>query len=99
MAQPVGAQLEELFGLFTTQLLNEVKVAVAEGLPIPAADKAAIIRFLQINNMAYTPGDNDALIALREQLMLKQAAASGSALAALRDSEDDIMSLYGGKLQ
>lgn len=99
MSNNVGAELEELFGLFTTQLLNEVKVAVAEGLPIPAADKAAIIRFLQINNMAYTPGDNDALLALREQLMLKQSAANGSALAALKDSENDILALYGGKLQ
>jgi len=94
----VGSQLEELFGLFTQQLLNEVKVAVAEGLPIPAADKAAIIRFLQINNMAYTPGDTDALTALREQLVEK-GARTGSALAAVKESEADILRLYSGVIQ
>jgi len=93
----VGDQLDELFGLFTQQLLNEVKVAVAEGLPIAAADKAAIIRFLQINNMAYTPGDTDALTALREQLVDK--GRTGSALAAVKASEADILDLYKGSMQ
>lgn len=99
----MGAVLEELFEVFASQLLAEVKAAVKDKLPIPAADKASIIRFLQINNMVYTPADSDVLLALREQLMAKQVASSGSALAALRSAESDLADvhrLYGAdKLQ
>lgn len=97
-----GEMLEELFNIFTEQLLLEVKTAKEEGLPIPAADKAAIIRFLQINNMAYQPGDNEGLKALQEQLRERQEKNNGSALAALRASEkdiDDLIGLYPDKMR
>lgn len=92
-----GQLLEELFDLFIEQLLDEVKAAREEGIPLQAADKAAIIRFLQINNMAYVPGNSDALAALREKMLAKQSS-TGSALAAVTAATadlEDIHNLYG----
>jgi len=101
MANNTGALLQELFDLFCEQLVEEVRVARDEGLPIPAADKAAIIRFLQVNNMSYVPGDSDALAKLREEMLAKKAAGSSAmqAVASATADLDEISKLYGAVLQ
>lgn len=101
MSTDTGEILQELFDVFAQQLLAEVKAAQAADIPIPAADKAAIIRFLQVNNMAYQPGVSDDLTKLREQLVAKQKENNGSALAAVRAASadiDDVFGLYPDKL-
>jgi tRNA A37 N6-isopentenylltransferase MiaA len=96
----IGTQLQELFTVFTEQLLAEVQLAKQEGIPIAAADKAAIIRFLQVNSITYTPQDDDELAKLRELLQQKGAARRTSALETLREANADIESLYNeGRLQ
>ncbi len=95
----IGTQLQALFSIFTEQLLEEVKAAKEANIPIAAADKAAIIRFLQINSITYTPQDDDTLAALREKLLANSTNKQSSALAALRDADADLASLYGERLQ
>ncbi len=91
----IGPQLQELFTIFTEQLLEEVKCAKEAGIPIAAADKAAIIRFLQVNEITYKPQDDDTLAALREQLAQRGVDRKQSALETLRKANEDIASLYG----
>jgi hypothetical protein len=96
----IGPQLQELFSLFTEQLLEEVRAAKEAGIPIAAADKAAIIRFLQVNSITYTPQDDNELAKLRELLLQKGADRKQSALRTLREANDDLESLYNhGNLQ
>ena len=95
----IGVQLQELFTIFTEQLLEEVKAAKEAGIPIAAADKAAIIRFLQVNSVTYTPQDDDELAKLRELLLQKSAGRKQSALETLKSANADLESLYGGNLQ
>jgi len=94
MANDIGKDLESLFSIFTTQLLEEVKAAAEAGIPIAAADKAAIIRFLQVNNITYTPADKDELEQLRLRLAERSALSKGKALNALREAHDDLAALY-----
>lgn len=95
----VGNDLDELFALFTAQLLGEVKAAKESAIPLAAADKGAIIRFLQVNNVVYKPGEDDELQQLREQLMKKRTNGTKTALEALREANDDLEALYGGTMQ
>lgn len=90
----VGAQLQELFSLFTDQLLDEVKAAKEAQIPIAAADKAAIIRFLQVNSITYAPQNDDVLAKLREALLQKGVDRKQSALETLRQANADLESLY-----
>lgn len=94
-----GTKLQELFDIFVEQLLEEVKASKEAGIPIAAADKAAIIRFLQINDVTYKPSDNDELTQLRESLMQKRENGAKNALTALRDANADLETLYGGTVQ
>lgn len=89
-----GEKLQRLFDVFTDQLLAEVDASIEAGIPIAAADKAAIIRFLQLNNIVYTPADDDTLKELREKLLTRADNKQGGALAALREAEQDLESLY-----
>lgn len=100
MSSTVGTQLSELFSIFTEQLLEEVRTAKEAGMPIAAADKAAIIRFLQINDITFKPQDDDSLAALRARLTEASKSKNASALEVLRAANEDLNSLYGnGNLQ
>jgi hypothetical protein len=92
----VGDSLKELLELFTSQLLEEVRVAKNEGIPIAAADKAAIIRFLQINNAIYQPGQSDELDKLRDMLKQKAVDKNKNALDILREADKEMEALYTG---
>ncbi len=96
----IGTQLQELLEIFTEQLLEEVRAAKEAGIPIAAADKAAIIRFLQVNGTTYTPQDDDSLAKLRDELLQRGTDRKASALETLRKANEDLESLYGaGGLQ
>ena len=75
------ARLEELHELLAETFIDELKYYKAEGIPVPAADKSAAIRFLSDNSVVATPKSTEDLDKLREEFKSKPR---GSRLAALR---------------
>lgn len=60
--------LQKLHGLLAKAMLNEVQEAIQDGIPVPAADKGAIAKFLKDNGVTADPSANADLDALRAAL-------------------------------
>lgn len=61
--------LEQIHQLFAEQIIEEINQYKAEGIPIPAADKAVYAKFLRDNSVFCVPKSNEDLMDLREELM------------------------------
>lgn len=61
--------LEEIHALFAEQIKMEILEFRAEGMPVPAADKAVYAKFLRDNNIFCAPKSTEDLMELRKQLI------------------------------
>ena len=78
--------LQQLHQELATAMLEEVVLARAEGMPVPAADKGAIAKFLKDNNITADPAANADIEAL-------QAALRGQASARATKLQDTLESI------
>ena len=81
--------------MFTDMLLNDLKVAVDECIPMPTGDKAIIAAFLKQNylpaNRSIT-GLQEYSVELKQELALKRKEKADLILAKPRDGElDDLI--------
>lgn len=87
--------LSKLHALLAEAMLGEVQQAIEDGMPVPAADKAAIARFLKDNNITADPAANADLEALRAALEGKQAPKVTRLQARIEElSTESVEALY-----
>lgn len=97
MAAKQGA-LGELHEALAQLMLNELRWYMEQDppIPLPAADKAAIAKFLKDNSITCDPADNDQLDELRKQLEGKREAHVTRMKDKLKLVGADVEALYGG---
>ena len=89
--------LGELHEALAQLMLNELRWYMDQDppIPLPAADKAAIAKFLKDNSITCDPADNAQLEELRKQLEGKREANKTRLQAKLTLVTEDIEALYG----
>ena len=89
--------LGELHEALAQLMLNELRWYMDQDppIPLPAADKAAIAKFLKDNSITCDPADNAQLEELRRQLEGKREANKTRLQAKLTLVTEDIEALYG----
>ena len=89
--------LAELHEALAQLMLNELRWYMEQDppIPLPAADKAAIAKFLKDNSITCDPADNDQLEELRKQLEGKREANVTRLKDKLRLVDADVEALYG----
>lgn len=86
------SKLKELHTKLTLAMLGEVEACAEAQVPIPAADKAAIVKFLKDNNIVEAPGVSDELQELQARMQEKANANRSKIRAEL--TLDDVSQLY-----
>ena len=87
--------LSKLHAQLAEAMLEEVIQNREDGMPVPAADKAAIARFLKDNNVTADPAANADLEALRAALEGKQAPKATKLQAKIEElSQESVEALY-----
>jgi hypothetical protein len=86
------SNLKELHTKLTLAMLAEVAACAEAQVPIPAADKAAMVKFLKDNNVVEQPGVSDKLRELQERMQQKAIDNRAKVKSAL--SETDVAALY-----
>lgn len=85
-------RLSELHAMFTELLMDEMKLAKQEGIPVSAADKSVIAKFLK-DNMITADIDDDRMDSLRDEfqdeLAIKREERRQQLLSKLDASEAD----------
>lgn len=91
--------LGELHEALAQLMLNELHWYMEQEppIPLPAADKAAIAKFLKDNSITCDPADNDQLEELRKQLEGKREANVTRLKDKLRLVGADVEALYGAQ--
>lgn len=94
------SMMNKLHRLLTEVMQQELEFYLsedAEGMPMPASDKAAIAKFLKDNNITVDPADKTDLDALREQLLRANEPQGKTRLKQRLEeiSADDVMQIYG----
>ena len=89
--------LGELHEALAQLMLNELRWYMEQDppIPLPAADKAAIAKFLKDNSITCDPADSAQLEELRRQLEGKREANKTRLQAKLTLVTEDIEALYG----
>ena len=90
--------LGELHEALAELMLNELRWYMEQDppIPLPAADKAAIAKFLKDNSVTCDPADNAQLEALRKELEGKREENKTKLQRKLTLVTEDVMALYGG---
>jgi len=90
--------LGELHEALAQLMLNELQWYMEQDppIPLPAADKAAIAKFLKDNSITCDPADNDQLEQLRKELEGKREANVTRMQSKLKLVGADVEALYGG---
>lgn len=87
--------LGKLHAMLAQQMLDECEFHQREEMPMPAADKAAIAKFLKDNNITADPANNADLEALQAKLLGQPAPGSTALQKRLEDiSPEDVKLLY-----
>lgn len=87
--------LRDLHEQLAAAMLEEVVLARDEGMPVPAADKGAIAKFLKDNNITADPAANADLEALQAALKGQASARSTKLQDRLESiSSDAVEALY-----
>lgn len=86
--------MQELHAELADLLLHELRWYREQEIPVPAADKAAIAKFLKDNSITCDPADASDVEALRAEFAA-QSASRMKAAKALKDSEADLLGQYG----
>jgi hypothetical protein len=87
--------LAELHALLAGQMIDEINWYRENEIPVPAADKAAIAKFLKDNSITCDPADAGDLERLRDEFKASSQARREKAKQALALSTEDIIGLYG----
>lgn len=90
--------LGELHEALAQLMLQELQWYMEQDppIPLPAADKAAIAKFLKDNSITCDPADNDQLEQLRKELEGKREANVTRMQSKLKLVGADVEALYGG---
>ncbi|UAW53804.1 terminase small subunit [Pseudomonas phage pphageT12] len=89
------SKLSELHELLAAQMVDEINWYRENDIPVPAADKAAIAKFLKDNSITCDPADKGDLERLRDEFKASSQARREKASKALALSAEDIVGLYG----
>lgn len=89
--QSVLAQLHEALA---QQMLDELQWYKDNEIPVPAADKAAIAKFLKDNSITCDPADSEDLKALQEEFRKSSLARREKAARLVGLSDDAIRAMY-----
>lgn len=82
------SRLAALHAMFTEALINEIEEAKSEGIPLPAADKSVIAKFLKDNDIT-ADADSEEMQDLRDEF--------DDELAARREArKQEILNKVGG---
>jgi hypothetical protein len=89
-------KLGELHALLADIMIEELKWYRDQDppIPVPAADKAAVAKFLKDNNVTSDPVDDDDIQKLREEFQKQSQSRMSDAAKAAGLADDDIESLY-----
>ncbi|MNJ09282.1 hypothetical protein D3C77_34240 [compost metagenome] len=86
--------MQELHAELADLLLHELRWYREQEIPVPAADKAAIAKFLKDNSITCDPADKEDIAALRDAFQ-SQSKARMEAAKAIQMSENDLKEQYG----
>lgn len=89
------SKLSELHELLAAQMVDEINWYRDNDIPVPAADKAAIAKFLKDNSITCDPADKGDLERLRDEFKASSLARREKAAKAMELSTEDIIGLYG----
>lgn len=87
--------LADLHTALADLMLHELEFYRQEGIPMPAADKAAIAKFLKDNAITCDPAASDDLEELRRQLEGKREGNVTRLRTKLELAKGDVAALYG----
>lgn len=87
--------LAALHELLAQQMIDELNWYRAQEIPLPAADKAAMAKFLKDNSITCDPADAGDLEKLREEFHASNMARRAKIKAAVDLAADDIEAMYG----
>lgn len=92
------SRLAELHNMFTEALIAEVEEAKQENIPLPAADKSVIAKFLKDNDIT-ADADDERMQQLgdefEDELAKKRQERAAAILAKVRGTEEGEDSLQG----
>lgn len=100
MAAKGTASLElmaELHAMLTETFMDDLRWYKEQGIPVPAAEKAATAKFLKDNAITCDPADATDIEALRQELQATLKEKRNKALSAVLtgDTSEDLAALYG----
>lgn len=87
-------RMQELHEALADQMIFELNWYKEQEIPVPAADKAAIAKFLKDNAITCDPADADDIQKLRDAFQ-EQSNARMKAAKAIQLSEQDLKDQYG----
>ena len=90
------SRLSALHALFTEELIKELKAAGEENIPLPAADKSVIAKFLKDNDIT-ADADDESMKQLNEEfddeLTQKRKERAAAIMQTVGGGSDDLTSL------
>lgn len=88
--------LSQLHEMLASVMLSELKWYAEQDppIPVPAADKAAIAKFLKDNNVTADPVDEADLAALRDAFKEQLAGRRTKIMSAVQAAKEDMEKLY-----
>lgn len=89
------SKLSRLHEMLAEMMIEELETYKAEGLPVPAADKAAIAKFLKDNNVTCDPINADDIDKLRKEFQSRLDGQRSRIQEQMSLAKDDLESLYG----
>lgn len=89
------SKLGELHEFLAEQFMLEGMWYRENDIPMPAADKAAMSKFLKDNNITCDPADRADLEALKEEFLAGSRARKSKATLAAGLSAEDLAAEYG----
>lgn len=87
--------LSALHEALAQQMLDELNWYRDNEIPVPAADKAAIAKFLKDNSISCDPADAAQLEALQDEFRKSSEQRKANALRAMQMTDEDIKTQYG----
>lgn len=89
--------MAELHAMLTETFIDDLRWYKEQGIPVPAAEKAATAKFLKDNAITCDPADAADIEALRQELQdtLKSKRQSALAKVLTGNTAEDLAALYG----
>lgn len=89
--------MAELHSMLTETFIDDLRWYKEQGIPVPAAEKAATAKFLKDNAITCDPADAADIEALRQELQatLKEKRSKALAKVLTGNTSEDLAALYG----